>query len=398
MIQNKKAILLFLFLFALEAGILLSKSFSTSKIISERSQQKNNLRLVPEFEKTAEQVLLTIPSQEITPAFTNSLKKTYPQLLENFPSYTQFEIIIDAKTKNEFEKIVPSQELKNRIIYRQISGENLETEAWAQDYLEPAFQDGSQVFIIPKILPINQKEEFEQNPLTRFETRRKTIIEAFGEEKTKTAPLFFEGGNFQTARNSSGDPLIFVDYDNILDSLENKKRPSARDLRKIAKSASEFFGGTEVAIIGNQSRKNNFIHLDQSVLFLWNNVALVNKIAGFPKSSAARQHKTYKKQLEHLGFHVFQIKTTPGDLKNSRSSLNAIAFFDRQENKKKVIYPVFENEAKNSSEKLSKENLRGKALQVYETLEKMDILPIPLPEQVLFQNNAGFHCVVNVLR
>jgi len=387
-----KSLLMFA-LFLISFSVL-QAHLSKPKITISSSKKTPTLHFIPEHKRTAEKILLTIPSQENNEHFRTLVKNVYEALLISFPSYSTFEITVSESNLLTIKKIISKNNLQNRTTYHITEDEKVSIEAWAQDYFEPALSSNkTNIFLLPTTKsekqPSRASGNFSQRSFARNESLSKTVTNL----AIKEVDFFFEGGNVIVAENQSQQLLILVDYTSVTDSF------SKNTLSKAADALSKGFGETKIGIIGNTQRINNFIHLDQSVLLLPNGIVFVNKITGFPKSSAARQHKTYTKQLKQLGFKVITIDTTNDDVEKSRSSLNAIPFFDKQENKEKVIFPVFENELKNKDLKdLSKSNLSGKALQMYEELEKLDTQPIPLLDQNLFQNNAGYHCLVNVLR
>ncbi len=386
MITNKIKLIIFLLLFCL---FLLFLFLNTNKPFY-NSLESLHLSIIPDYQRTLSELTLTIPKKTSLEKETlDLLNNNYANLLLNLPSYTKIDIFTHKENQDILEKFTAKLEIPNEINYHFSVDDYLEI--WAQDYFEAVNNGSSRYLLLPTTT--NKLPSF-----NRIEQRNSSFKSL---ENSLTAPFFFEGGNILSAKNSVGD-FIFIDFEIIkkTQDLYRLKNKYLFDFQ-VKKLIQKTFPDYKIVVLGDKRRRENFIHLDQSILFLENNLVVINSIVDAPKSEATSQHKLYKKQLEALGFKTILLPISIKDVESSISSLNAITFRNSLTNKNSVIFPVYPNELKDLSLKKSsfkKDDLQGNALYAFKLFSELNYLPIPVLDDTLFKKNGSLHCISNVTR
>ncbi len=354
------------------------------------SLEEFNLSIIPEYERSLEEITLTIP--EKTASYQETLlllNAGYANLLLNIPNYTKISIFTHTVNKEILAEFISTLGITNEITYYFSDNSNLEM--WAQDCFEPVNNGFSDYLLLPKTTTLS----------TAFTRIYKRNMPFKNSEKSLTAPFFFEGGNILAAKSSLGS-FIFIDFDSIKKTQDlyklNKQTLFNFQIKNLVKRT---FPASKIIVLGDKRRIDNFIHLDQSVLFLKDNVVVINSINDAPSSEAATQHILYKKQLERLGFETKTLPISLKDVENSMSPLNAIVYKNSLTKENTVIFPVYPGEIKTLVKEkkfLKKEDLRGNALEAFVLFSELGYVPVPVFDDTLYKRGGSLHCISNVTR
>ncbi|MBT3355951.1 hypothetical protein HN784_00480 [bacterium] len=355
------------------------------------SPSPQNLSITPEYQRTLQEMVLTIPQRLTSEKETLTLlNNSYRNLLLALPDYTHLVIFTHQANKELLFKFLKSLPIKNRVTYHFSNSTSLEL--WAQDYFEPAIQDNSTQLLL---LPLTTKKVPSFNRMRKRNSVVKTL------DNHLTVPFFFEGGNIMAAENELGH-FVFIDFETIKKTRDLYKTFGKNlSISQVGNLIQGFFLDLKVVVLGDTTREGNFVHLDQSVLFLDNNTVVVYSVNDKPQSKASLQHKLYKKQLTSLGFKVKTLPISSIGIESSTSSLNAIVFKDSETQEKKVIFPVYPGQLNGEDEKKSpllKDDLKGEALLAFDLFLELGYLPIPVFDGSTFKQKGSLHCISNVLR
>ncbi|GEM_PF-1225102 len=385
--KNKKLIIALVIILFLVFFIFKNTFFDKMPLLS------TTIEITPDYQKNLSELALTIPQSNISETETLKLLEShYRDLLLALPSYTSLTIFTPENNSLFLEHFFNTMKLPNKRHY--IYSKNIDFELWAQDYFEPITKVDSLVKTDLLLLPLAKTKS------KNFRRTTQRNLSLLPYKETLTAPFFFEGGNITAAKKDFLN-YIFIDFETIQKTrtLYNELGQNISKLK--AKSIiKNFFPSSDVIFLGNKSRKENFIHLDQSVLFLDNNVAIINLIADEPTSKASIQHLLYKKQLEKLGFTVKQLVISQKDIKTSKSYLNAIPFKDKLTGQNKIIFPIYTEGLKRIDKKespLSREDLQGNALKAFDLFLSLGYKPFPVVDLANTKQGGSLHCITNVL-
>lgn len=350
------------------------------------------VNITPDHAKTLAEIVITIPYQPMDEKdVLVLLENHYQSLLLAIPSYSKLDIFTHKNNFEAVEKFLKQLNLKNEREYHLSENKNLEL--WAQDYFEPVTivenEKESDRLLMPK--------KNDKHPAFQRIANRNAALEKF--KSNLYATFFFEGGNL-TATTKNGESFVFTDFETIKKTLDSYLL-TGHDLAEgtIRKLLKKTFPTAKVTVLGDVDRENNFIHLDQSVLFLEQGTVIVHSLKNDSETKAAKQHSLYKTQLEDLGFNVKTLAITQAEIENSVSYLNAIPFKDKETGKNKLIFPIYQNDLRDIDKKssLTRNDLQNTGLIAFELFESAGYEPIPVLEESNYKQNGSIHCITNVL-
>lgn len=387
--KNKSLIIsLFLLIFLLLV-FLVPKAIFLGKL----QQAIVPVNITPDHAKTLAEIVITIPYQPMDERdVLVLLENHYQNLLLAIPSYSKLDIFTHKNNFEAVEKFLKHLNLKNEREYHLSENKNLEL--WAQDYFEPVIKmdNGGKTdhLLMPK--------KNDKHPAFQRIANRNAALEKF--RNNLNATFFFEGGNL-TATTKNNESFVFTDFETIKKTLDSYLL-TGHDLAEstIKKLLKKTFPTAKVAVLGDIDRSDNFIHLDQSVLFLEQGTVIVHSLEETSETKAAKQHSLYKTQLEDLGFKVKTLAITQVEIENSISYLNAIPFKDKESGKNKVIFPIYQDDLRDVNKKssLTRNDLQNTGLVAFELFESVGYEPIPVLEDSNYKQNGSIHCITNVLK
>jgi len=367
----------------------------SDQIIVRSEKADSQIEAIPEYKRSLERLLLTIPSNESD----EYIKNAFFELIAQLPEYTEIELVAKEQNLETIKNIVNELKIENKINYKIFSQDSDHIEAWAQDYGEALKINGQEKFLISGKIN-NSNSRLDKIDKIRIEKRVEAITDALGKENIEVAKFIFEGGNM-TFDEANGYLRVFIGYNDLEFNAFNNG-PKKMDLKEVAGIISRNLGGAEVVVMGNHAQEGTFVHIDQSFIILEGKTAIVNQFAKGANPMVRYQHQYYKAQLEKLGYRTIVVENDSDDLELCRSSLNAIPYIDKHSKEKKVIFPVFENEIKKgsintASKYLKQEDLQGKALNSFAAFKQAGYTPIPARDLVTHAKNGNVHCLSNVL-
>lgn len=399
------------------------QSHLPGEIILPGEQYSGEVEVTPEYERTLEQLLLIQTGDfyvlENPVTAENSMRLTYEGILRNLPSYTKLRIIAEEKFSTVTQKILKELHLTERTTLYQVSTEKA-PDIWAQDLFEVTLERGRRVALIPKLpSPRIVTAERRADYLQRYERRPMMIKAALGEDNVRQAKFVFDGGNL-TPDMIDGRLVLFVGHDVITDTLETYRDEGKRlTERNVAELISEDFAGAAVVVMGNQEQPAEAFHIDQSFVLPRPGVALVNRyrssrLEAFKINSVGgnvsqreqeqyralrEQSQYYQKQLDHLGYDTHALSNGLRDSYYYKSSMNGIPFLNKDTGRYTCIFPVYDKEVMGelSGTVLQRDQLQGKALEMYALCQKLDIDPRPIANYTGLKWRGATHCAVNVL-
>lgn len=379
-------------------------------ITTPASERTRELEVRPEYERYLEEVIMFIPGAYADPNEGYPYIITYLDFFARLPSYTRVKIIAETRMEERIRRVLEETPISNRYDLLLVSDRDRRRaqylDIWTQDFGEVVWRDGKFLFLVPMEFPQGRREASyaERTMAIQTRDRKRILIEAFGATSVRETPFYFEGGNMTFDRAGNEMLRVFVGYNDIDKTVAAYEALGRRITpQEIESLISREFGGAEVVVMGVQPQSKYTFHLDQSFLLLAKKTVVINKPAGSADNYTIQQQSFYRAQLEGLGYTLFSIVHTQDDLAAYRSSVTAVPFVDRETNTRKVIFPVFEGETRQSwdllgktTEPLQPEDLLGKARRAYNVYERAGYEPLPIRETTSPQGSA-IHCLTNVI-
>ncbi len=361
------------------------------------------LTAVPDYERTIERLVLSVPGEILrepgasgdtgrrVPVSTAFLQEVYGSLLAALPAYTTIDVVAAESDRRRVAQLFAAIAGGRRFTLHALDDPSVEPDLWAQDLGEAFVADGAPRFLVS--MPASEEDEYNRR-ITR--SREVVALALFGRDAVTRADFVFEGGNLSVDR--AGDGLrVFVGYNDLL-MTERAYRALGRRItvRGAAERVSAWLGGAEVVVMGTDTQSPWLPHIDQAFALVGDRTAVVN-VLDEGASKERRQLAQFRAQLEALGYRTLAIATRDEDVRNYRTSTNALPFVDRTTSRRTVIFPVFPGEAREGTGgALTGSDLIGKGRAAFAAFGEAGCTPVPIRD---FSHVAGgsVHCITNVI-
>jgi hypothetical protein len=377
--------------------------------------------LVPEYERHLDRVVLSVPSQDETLEFHESL-------LAGMPPYTEVDFLVPRHRKAELQSWTDRRGFPQAIRWLAYDAEHLagrelfcvlpdETgllrvppesltaiEAagtfWAQDLMQSAVgPDGEPVLFFPAVyryLVLSRSG----GARLRGDTRSLASLESHFLRVVRL-PLAFKGGNV-TADRLDGRTVLFVGSDvlattRLMAEALGHRAPTAEAL---CASLRRWFSADKVVMVGQgRPQPVAMYHLDQAMLPLGGGRMAVPRVIGSrprlePDASRIRHVRSFLAELRtlltDLGYRLVPIDTPVDHVLGHRHFVNAIAYRDRRTERATVLLPIFNGpDGLPSRDEPFSTNRRR--------LEEagFDVVGVPTTADRLY---GGIHCLIQVIQ
>ena len=373
--------------------------------------------LTPKYDRHLERLLLTVQIDPTVKDKKEEFKRIYGPLLKAIPPYTKLEIVTSKVEPEEVKTWLKDLNVENRVRFHPTSHD---LDIWSQDYAEALKVSGATAYLLPADLqpnpsggPASAYDENWNYRSTTTETYHMTMIDALPLKQVNRARFFFEGGNVSFDKGPNG-LRVFIGSNDIWRNIVNfQLKGTPKTVEEIKTIISEDFGGAEVIIMGDPKEKqhNGIFQIDQAFLKLDQQRVVMHKPTD-PQNEVERTYVEsllkYKTQLEGLGYQVYEIPATCGELINGTArpgvlevfaSINAIPYVDKKTKEKCIIFPVFAEDLSVTPDGLNPLNpteLKGKGLAAYNLFLQLGYKPIPVLDNN-GEHQGNTHCISNVL-
>ncbi|MGR3177492.1 MAG: agmatine deiminase family protein [Candidatus Anammoxibacter sp.] len=383
------------------------------------ASKNRDYKLVPEYEQTLSDVILSFSANDKNLDFHN-------QLLSALPKYTHINLLVPANISKSVVRELRDKSYNNHT--RLIS---YETKIFHDPRLALYDEDANDFSLVSKTdlslpqgtkwirdsfksltnlkgqsllyLPITQKGFYNVDfGKTHEYVRDNLYIKQLSKIglKVKYSPLFFEGGNILIGEINKKQ-IAFVGSDTIrTTSIMHKHLPGkVIDASEIKNTLLKTFGVDDVIFVGfgiNHQPKKMF-HLDQAIIFLKDGVVGVSHITGEdPKSSEeqefVREAKLFLSQtrtlLTSLGFKVYNVDMTVQNVLNYEQYVNAIPYTNIETKQKELLMPVFDLHQTANDKQIQNNNIL-----LFESMG-YHVIRVHVTSTEL---KGGIHCLINVV-
>jgi hypothetical protein len=314
----------------------------------------------------------------------------HQELLLALPQYTQVDVIVQ---ETNIEAVLQWDHLfrvRDNVHLHIVRNSTWEVDLWTQDLGEAVYVDGF------KRLLVSAPPDGADTPAKGIAHARTEVArKVFGPVNVIEARFVFEGGNVLFDR-VGGRLRALVGESVVRDSAETARR-QGRSLSEgdAIKQIARGFGVLEAVVLrGTQPR--HLPHIDQAFVLLRGQNAVIQQISD-SDSAEGKLLRSYREQLERLGYRTLPLEVTLDDVKQYRTSVNAIPFYNRETKTDTVIFPVFPGEVKDGAPTvLKKKHLLGKALAAYELFLSAGYEPLPIRD-VAHVVGGNAHCITNAI-
>lgn len=354
------------------AGEGISSLFTEGKEIGEKRE------IQPEYRRTMRKVLI---SMNLKHGNLGTGADTTDLIERTLPDYTEIACVVPASQADAIKQWFSKRYEQRSVEWIEVADKYLSADDfWTQDWGELVTIDGKEGFVVPMV-PHKDNGNFNNEERDQIRNLHEVAKLVFGLDKIREADFCFAGGNLLVDQTPDGT-TVFIGYDDVMKTKEDYRlRGNDISNEEIAARISRQFGGANVRIMGSDKQSAISFHLDQSFLLLEGKVAVVNELTGDAEQKdmqGAAQQRYYKEQLENAGYTVH---TLHQEHFGPYQSVNALPFVDQRDGQKKIIYPVFGNELAGDYDTpgtlLTKERLKGKALEAYTLFEQLGYQPLP---------------------
>ena len=282
------------------------------------------VRQVPDYERTLEKVVLTLPAKESELVY-------HEDLLEKFPGYSSFLVFVAEGNLKEFKEKIAGKPYADRVkimpypvryleearFFIRVNADPVDIgvhrnkpwpqgTVWARDaFVACRDASGNPAALVPTyqrhvVLPLVEageqaRIEFDNDYL--LEMRRLNV------RMKKSVPLVFAGGNVLFDR-VDGKSVAFIGVDDMRATLALSRKIGAElDEQGARNLFREFFSVDSVVVLGAGKQPQTMFHLDQSMVVLpGKRVAVVRTVGELPEDGAQME------QLEEAGIFLHHLR------------------------------------------------------------------------------------------
>ncbi len=367
----------------------------------QREIVENNLssaEIMPEYERSLERVLLTIPSYA-------NVEEYYGDFIVNCPDYTHFEVVVDEDRYEEIKKLFRRLKVdEDRISFCKIE-DGYRVEEWAQDYTDVFTVNGeSRLMVMMEMAPPPEGwEEIWDKFVERGNQRTQLLTRCLASDQYLQVPFIFQGGNILFDTTDEGSK-VFIGYDDIMVTDYAYRWNGVNFSREeIVGLISSYLGGAEVIVVGKRKQPEEIFHLDHAFVIL-DNQTVVMRVPS-EETNFSDILASYRAMFE--GYRIIEIETDPARFSNFRSSVNGVPFVHRETGERQMMFPVYEEDfvdpelfAKSARyfkrHPIQAEDLTSEGLAAYRAFQEAGYKPIPV-RNLTSHHKGSLHCLTNVL-
>ena len=328
------------------------------------------VRQVPEYERTLEKVVLSLPANESELVYHESL-------LERFPDYSRFLVFVAEDNVQEFkEKIAgkpyadrvrplpyPVRHLEEARFFIRMEGRPVDIgvhrnkpwpqgTVWARDAFVACRDDcGNPVALVPTyqrhvVLPLVEAGE---QARVEFDNDFLLELRQFNVRMKKSVPLVFAGGNV-LFDEVDGESVAFIGVDDMQASLALSRQIGTElDEQGLRNLFVEFFGVERLVVLGTGRQPQTMFHLDQSMVLLpGKRVAVVRTVGELPEDSVqlARLEEAgiflhhLRTRLKRMGYKVLDLLVSKDAVVNGRFP-NPVVFTHKENGRLGVFLSAY---------------------------------------------------------
>ena len=374
-------------------------------------------RLVPEYDRRASRVVVSLPSDETTPDL-------HDEVLGHLPRYSQIQFLVPEERYETLRKWAASRVFGDQVtfvtynphyhrrarLYLLLPDEDqlvaVDTgdfsvgtqhgTVWAQDLFEVTRNPIGQIRVLASCVHkcyqgLENRSSFkvasDNTYLDRLENQATTI---------RHLDLAFKGGNVLTdSRN--GATIALLGYDTIRSTrtvwagLHGERLSDS----EIVARYRDALGVDQVSIVGPRRTQPRLLyHLDQALLLLPHSTAAIARLIGEipplePDASQVRAVQAFlaetRDTLRRQGYSLIDVDTPVANVLRYQHYVNAIPYVDTETNQRTLLMPVF---PETDSEPVVLANV--------ERFQAIGYRVVPVPTNT-YRFTGGIHCLVNVL-
>lgn len=317
------------------------------------------------------------------------LRVVFQDVLEALPSYTTVHVVARSDCRDlgyATLKLAGDRAAQLHVV----TAPMVEIDFWAQD-LGKSFSSGQMGFLVGKTMDPSLGRP------SQMSADRKLVAEfVFGQDAVVEATFAFEGGNL--AFDSRGErTTVFVGYNDVARTVAAYTARN-RDVTKkrVLDDISRIFGKADVIVIGNEKQSPFLQHIDQSFLLLDGGVAVATRLTDGELATEVRQLRRHADQLRELGYDIVFLDHESTDVTQTRFSINAVPYVDKNAGERRILYPIFPGELSETAPVVTREALRNKGARAFDLYRELGYEPSPIRD-VTHRLGGNTHCIVNVL-
>lgn len=411
--------------------------------------------VIPEFERGAEDILISIPYPQYGDSTASFVDDLYKPMIDALPDYSKIHLVtqdnLDPKIGDQIKRLFPK---RNITIYPVFNSEEGPM-GYAQDFSEATgtvnatgqFEliNHASSFLLKSYAPAGV--EVPDNPYFADEILAEKFPEKF---KTPHIDTFFSGGNTSFGRLPNGEKCVFVNKSDIVMFIADKfnisfDEPVSKEIYEEAKQMYKVAFGTEnIIVIDEENFLEEIENLPMRVsanpgVFFHNDMIFLQKkidgrdvifLSDPEMSEEIMQVKLnpeivdmfsrIEAQFTALGFDVVGIPFANNDL----NFVNVISYTDKNTGRPTIILPSYHNDPNTTDgEYIDEVILNERIMRAYEQAEEIyrrNGVSVEAASYVKMEDNlagemikgrsffgstelqsgvkGGFHCRVQVLR
>lgn len=374
------------------------------------------VRQVPDYERTLEKVVLTLPARESELVY-------HENLLERFPGYSRFLVFVAEDNMQEFkEKIAgkpyadkvrpmsyPVRYLEEARYFYRVDDSPVDIgvyrnkpwpqgTVWARDAFIACRDDsGNPAILVPTyqrhvVLPLVEPGE-----QARIEFDNDFLLELrqLDVRMKKSVPLVFAGGNVLFDK-VDGESVAFVGVDALRASLAlSRKLGIELDEQGLRDLFREFFNVDRLVVLGVDRQPETLFHLDQSMVVLpGKRVAVVRTVGELPEDDTCLAQleeagvflNHLRTRLGHMGYRIADLLVSTDAVVNGRHP-NPVVFTNKESGRLNVLLSAYRDGTQFDVSLLLR-NLRRIRAAGYD----VDVVWTDAS-----RDNGGVHCLCNGL-
>ena len=385
------------------------------------SVQSRQFRIVPEYERHMERVVMSISDGDAVP-------KYHDEILSSLPDYTQIELMVPESHLAAIKEWSNDKPYRDRVrlvaydpryrkgarLYLLLPDEEhlvaVDTEdyrlgsqqgtLWAQDLFEVATTSGNRTLLLTACAhKCFQSDRYRRDARVVSDNAYLACLGA-DDRDVRRLPLGFKGGN-GLVDELAGKRIAFCGYDSVRSTrtvwqaFEGEEISDAQ-VSEMVKSALD---ADEAVIVGGpRPQPEMMYHLDQAMLPLGGGTVAVARVVGQrprlePDASRVKLVRAFLAQLRSMlvdtGYAIVDMDVTVENVLNYQHYVNAIPYVDKHSGQKTVLMPVFPAAMGKQDQQLIRKNTR--------TLESLGYAVVCVPTRAN-ELTGGIHCLVNVLQ
>lgn len=406
---------------SLVAVLLARNAVVLSSSQNGRSAPATRCRIVPEYDRSAKKVLVSLAAGDTT-------LDLHRDVLSRLPGYTEIVLLLPEESlksiKAELEK-EPYAERTRLVAYRSrkrkgvllyiLTGDSDELTPvrvdsaavqhgtiWAQDLFEVTTGPGGRKLLLASCVhkcfgTVGSGEDMTLAGDNVYLDRL-----SFAGLDVLRIPLAFKGGNIFV--DEIGGRRIAITGGDVLRNTRTVWRSfvesDTSDL-KIKSVLRKVLDVDEVVVVGGPGPQPTFLyHLDQAVLLLPKGIAAITNIVEAPSEGtlgekdrqeieeAKRFLSELRLALTGLEYRLVNVDTSARSILRYQHYVNAIPYVDAETGERTLLMPVFPSDRTSFEVELVKRNTA-----MFESLEYR-VIHVPSKAHEL---KGGIHCLVNVI-